>query len=79
MNYATVRYAINEMYARFGYGFTKKTQAIRRHFSKMAWYRVDDSLTSDGIEARMTSTELDNLHALGRRRDALVALGQVEQ
>jgi hypothetical protein len=75
MNYRDTRYAINEIYARHGFYFSDKKQAIRDRFKQMSWYRPDSSLTADSAELRFTAIEKENNTRLGYHRDALAARG----
>jgi hypothetical protein len=75
LNYADTRYAINEIYARHGFYFSDKKQAIRERFKSMTWYRPDVSLTSDQAEARFSSIEKENNTRLGLHREALSVRG----
>jgi len=70
-SFAQVRYAINEMYARYGYNFPNKE--IQEVFLKFQWYR--DRLKPDNdsaaVEGEFSEVETANLQLLGKRRDAL--------
>jgi hypothetical protein len=79
MGYSTVRYAINEMFARYGFTFSERLRPIRAHFETMSWYHPAPTLTLDQIEGKMTAIEHSNFVRLGKRRNALVAAGQAER
>ena len=70
-NYEKVRYALNEMYARYGFVFSDKE--ILLVFRDMEWYVGRLYLKMAQIEAAMSPTERANLAVLGRRREAIKA------
>ena len=71
LNQAQLRYAINEMYARYGLVFRDKQ--IQRNFERMKWYSPQASLTPAQIEERFTPLERANLEILAQARDGLAA------
>ncbi len=72
-NYANVRYAINEIYARHGFIFDKPE--IASQFDQFTWYHPDANKTRQAVELEMSSTEKANFALLAKRRDALVRSG----
>lgn len=73
-SYSSVRYAINEIYARHGYAF--QNPAIRKQFSTFPWYRADSSVSMEQVEkSRLSRVEFDNAKLLARRRKELEAQG----
>jgi TonB family protein len=71
LNAAQIRYAINEMYARYGLVFRDKQ--IQRNFERTKWYSPQTSLTPAQIEERFTPVERANLELLGQARERLTA------
>jgi hypothetical protein len=72
-SYADLRYAINEIYARYGYAFPgKKAEAIRSVFSQTEWYRSVPSLRVDDIDAQMTRIEAENIKVLAAMKEQKV-------
>jgi flagellar biosynthesis GTPase FlhF len=69
MDFSELRYAINEVYARYGFGFSK-SPAIRKRFNQFGWYRPNEQITMDQIDATMTSAEHANIVTLAKYRDA---------
>lgn len=67
MSLDSIRYAINEMFARHGADFPKAE--IKRHFQQFAWYRPRSGLDFDQIENGFSEIERDNLKLLGGLRD----------
>lgn len=63
-----LRYAINEMYARYGLDF--KDRALSKHFRKFPWYKPDPTVSADAIEARLSDVESENVKFLGQMRNA---------
>ena len=73
-SYTSVRYAINEIYARHGYAF--QNPAILKQFNAFAWYRSDSSISMEQVEKiRLSRVEFDNAKLLARRRKELEAQG----
>lgn len=66
-NYAYLRYAVNEIYARHGYVF--KTKYINNQFKQFSWYYPDASVNQRGIESRLSDVEKANLTLLTRERN----------
>ena len=64
----TLRYAINEMYARHGLVFGSET--INRSFKHLSWYHPDSTATIESIEAQFSDIEAENVHLLGYIRDS---------
>ena len=67
-SYGQVRYAINEMFARYGAIFAdSKIQAV---FDRLPWYQRHEERSFDEIESNFFSRqEWENLQILGRQRD----------
>jgi len=61
-----LKYAINEMYARYGLEF--KDKAVSDQFRQFPWYRPDSSLSVEQIESRFTEAETNNVKLLGELR-----------
>ena len=69
-----LRYAINEMFARYGADFPK--EEIKRQFSKFSWYRPRTGVDFDEIESRFFSDlERENLKRLGEARETAGSRG----
>lgn len=68
MSYDQIQFAINEVYAKLGYRFTKGNE--KTYFESMDWYHPD---THDMyvIEARMNKYEYENIKVMGTYRDSL--------
>ena len=64
----SLRYAINEMYARHGADF--KNEELRRLFAAHSWYKPVSGRTYDQTEELFTELETTNLKALGQLRDS---------
>lgn len=62
MSYASIRYAINECFAKYGLVF--KTRDIQKHFEAQSWYRPTPGLSMDSINAKMTAIERSNIAKL---------------
>lgn len=69
LTYAKLRYAINEMYARYGAEFLTRPE-VRRQFDQFSWYRPQGGLSLDAIEAKFSDIERANLELLAKYRDA---------
>ena len=67
MSFAQLRYAINEVYARYGAPFTSKPE-LRKQFSQFHWYKPQD-VSYSSIEGQLTATERQNLETLAKYRD----------
>jgi len=67
----SLRYAINEMFARHGAEFPQAE--LNRHFNQFRWYTPRHGLTFDQIEVDFTDIEKTNLKLLGAIRDAKAA------
>ena len=63
----TLRYAINEMYARHGADF--KNDELKRTFTAFDWYQPVRGRTYDQTDALFTTLETENLKLLGQVRD----------
>ena len=63
---ANLRYAINEMYAR--YGLTFKDPAVQTQFCQREWYRPKTTRTVEEAEGLMSQVEKSNLKALASER-----------
>jgi YARHG domain len=76
-DFAAVRYAINEIYARHGYAF--KDPDIRRRFKTFDWYKAEPGMTMEHMESkRLSQVELANAKLLSDRRQALQSQGHGE-
>lgn len=62
-----IRYAINEMYARFGMTF--KNKSLQSNFEGYKWYRPDDRWKPTQIERQFNRTEKSNHKLLIQVRD----------
>lgn len=58
-----VRFAINEIYARNGYTFTK-IQEVKDYFNKQSWYNGGDTSDQAVIKSRMNEYEIYNVDLL---------------
>ena len=75
MNYAELRYAINEMYARHGADFSKA--AITRRFLKdLAGYRPRIGVSLDDIEKEFNQFEYANGQVLAKHKNDRWARGE---
>lgn len=63
-----LRYAINEMFARYGLDFNKPE--VKAQFERFSWYRVMDGRTEDEVVALFNPYERANLQLMGRVRRA---------
>lgn len=68
-NYGKTRYALNEMYARYGYPF--HSGPIRKQFDQFSWYHPVAGRSTAEIEDMMTPVEKANLQLLAQRRSQL--------
>jgi hypothetical protein len=68
LNIAQLRYAINEVYARYGATFPN-TPDIQRHFDRFSWYHPNPSLTYEAIDQIMTDVERQNVKFLVLSRE----------
>ena len=68
LNYAELRYAINEMYARCGAPFASEPD-IHRQFAAFPWYHPNKDIKLSQIEAAFSPIEKHNLDLLARLRD----------
>jgi hypothetical protein len=62
-----LRYAINELYARYGYSFPE-SESLRDKFKDCPWYHPNAQITTKQIEAGFTPTESYNMHLLAEIR-----------
>ena len=62
MNAAKLQYAINEMFAR--YGFVFQNRAIQNQFEKFGWYQPKPNCTQKDILAQFSQLEVNNLNLL---------------
>jgi len=69
MSVAELRYAINEIYARYGAAFTNSPD-IRRQFQRFNWYHPNPNITFSDIDQSMSEIEKENIKVLGQYRDA---------
>jgi hypothetical protein len=65
-----LRYAINEVYARYGATFPK-TPEIQRHFERLSWYHPNPRLSFEDIDRSMTDIERENVKMLALYREGL--------
>ena len=63
-----LRYAINEVYARYGATFPK-TPEIQRQFEQFSWYYPNPSLSYEAIDALMSDVERQNVKLLALFRE----------
>ncbi len=63
-----LRYAINEMYAR--YGMTFKDKSLQSEFEATTWYQPNEKWTMPQINRAFSRRERDNLEALIQERNA---------
>jgi hypothetical protein len=68
LDYADLRYAINEMYARHGAQFLKEPD-VRKQFERFSWYYPIPELTLTEIDAEFSRIESQNRDLLARLRD----------
>jgi hypothetical protein len=68
LDFAQLRYAINEMYARHGAPFPKEPE-IETQFRKFEWYHPIPGRTEAQIEASFSPLEKYNMELLARARD----------
>jgi YARHG domain len=68
LNIAQLRYAINEVYARYGASFPN-TPDIQRHFERFPWYHPNPSLTYEAIDQIMSDVERQNVKFLALCRE----------
>jgi len=66
-NAAEVRYAINEIYARYGATFPNHPD-VQQQFQKFDWYHPDPKLTFHDIDQSMSDIERENVKVLARYR-----------
>lgn len=69
MNLEEVQFAINEIYAKNGFRFTKAGDA-KTYFESMDWYNPDTT-NMNTIVSRMNKYEYANVKLMGQYRDAL--------
>ena len=69
-DFAAVRYAINEIYARHGYAF--QNPDIRRRFETFSWYHSKPGVSMEDLEKHQLSrVEMANAQLLSRRRTTM--------
>jgi hypothetical protein len=68
MRIEQMRYAINEVYARYGATFPNVPD-IQRQFQKFEWYNPKPGLTFEGIDRLMSDTERQNVKLLAQCRE----------
>ncbi len=69
LSLSQIRYAINELYASYGYPFeNSKATEIRKHFSQFPWFRPESGLKMEVIDTRMTAIEKRNIEVLAEAR-----------
>lgn len=77
-DYAKVRYAQNEIYARHGYPFeSRKAAPLRHQFLKFSWYHPVAGRKEADAEAQFTPIEHANQQLLAVQRDTLVREGKI--
>jgi hypothetical protein len=65
-----LRYAINEVYARYGAPFSDNPD-IRRQFQKFSWYHPNPNIGFSDIDQSMSEIEKENIKLLGQYRSML--------
>ena len=74
-DFASVRYAINEIYARHGYAF--QNPDIRQRFQTFSWYHSKPGISMEELEKRYLSrVEFGNAKLLAERRKVLEGHGE---
>ena len=74
-DFASVRYAINEIYARHGYAF--QNPDIRRRFQTFSWYQSKPNLSMEELEkSHLSRIERANSQLLAERRHLLEGHGE---
>ena len=74
-DFASVRYAINEIYARHGYAF--QNPDIRQRFQTFSWYHSKPGISMEELEKRYLSrVEFGNAKLLAGRRKVLEGSGE---
>lgn len=74
-DFASVRYAINEIYARHGYAF--QNPDIRQRFQTFSWYHSKPGISMEELEKRyLSQVEFGNAKLLAERRKALEGHGE---
>lgn len=69
-DYSSVRYAINEIYARHGYPF--KDPYYRQCFSTFSWYHIRPGVSMESLEKHdFSRIEMENAKRLSDRRDEM--------
>lgn len=68
MNIDEIQFAINEIYAKNGFNFTK--EPYKSYFGAMSWYHPDTK-TMDTVVARMNVYEKENIKVMGAYRDSI--------
>ena len=71
MSIAQMRYAINEVYARYGATFPNVPD-IQRQFQKFAWYHPNPGLTFEEVDRLMSDTERENVKFLAQCRELML-------
>ncbi len=70
MSFGQLRYAINELYAVYGFAFSSASAAeIRKHFSQFSWFQPDPAMTMELIDQRMSEIERRNIEILAAERN----------
>lgn len=70
-----LRYAVNEMYARYGLTFKDKT--LQGQFEQTTWYRPNQAWTMPQVERAFTPRERTNFDLLVAEREARRSGGHV--
>jgi hypothetical protein len=68
MSLEQIRYAINEVYARYGAMFPNAPH-IQRQFQKFEWYHPNPGVTFEEIDRLMSDTERQNVKLLAKCRE----------
>ena len=68
MSIEQMRYAINEVYARYGATFPNVPD-IQRQFQKFEWYHPKPGLTFEEVDRLMSNTERQNVEFLAQCRE----------
>jgi serine/threonine protein kinase len=68
LGFAELRYAINEMYARYGATFPNHPE-IENQFRRFSWYHPNPGISYDEIDSSMSDIEKENVKLLARYRD----------
>jgi len=67
---AETRYAIDEIYGRYG-GVFKHRRQVQHQFEKLGWYHPEPEPSLDDIDGLMSSIERENVKTLAQYRSML--------